>query len=332
MRKKLLIALMALVAVAVSSLVWAGSSSAAVSNGAGQDAGNPGQSADITVGPYTLSPNSGGSDTQGIGLDELFSTKINFGIQAPCSNCDITSITPDLTDTSGQSVNLDSGVMLHHIVVYQSGASDVACPGLLSPAILGKRVFASGNERTTLPYTPGYGLHVPSGTTFNTLADLMNYSAQQQTVEVRFHVTWVPGNTLKSITPVWLDETSCNLLPAPSYYSIPAGPSEQSMTWTSTLNGKVIGLGGHVHPYGQHIEATDATTNTPLCDSVATQMDMGGMPMIANMSKCVGSATNGYAITDIHKGDKIQMNTFYNAPQAESLAVMGITIMYVYQT
>jgi hypothetical protein len=56
---------------------------------------------------------------------------------------------------------------------------------------------------------------------------------------------------------------------------------------------------------------------------------MGGMPMIANMTKCVGAGTNS-VITRIHRGDVIRMNAFYDAPQTES-AVMGIMIMYLYQ-
>lgn len=327
--QKILLVLAALLVVALSSLVWTGSSSAATPGNAGRIPGDPGQSADVILGTYTVAPDPGGSDTQG-GSGPM-SSKINLGIAPPCTGCDITSITPDLTDTGGKSVNLDSGMMLHHAVVYQQGGQDVACPGLMgvaTPAYFGERLFASGNERTTVPYVPGYGLYISPGEQFAALADIMNYSSQQQTVQVRLHVTWAPGDVLTHITPVWLDETGCNFL-APSSYSIPAGPSEQTMTWRSDIGGELIELAGHLHPYGEHIEAIDTTTRTPLCDSRAPQMVMGGMPMIANMTKCVGAGANS-VITRIHSGDVIRMNAFYDAPQAES-AVMGIMIMYLYQ-
>jgi hypothetical protein len=53
---------------------------------------------------------------------------------------------------------------------------------------------------------PGYGLYISPGEQFTTLADIMNYSSQQQTMQVRLHVTWAPGDALTHITPVcWTD-------------------------------------------------------------------------------------------------------------------------------
>jgi len=172
---------------------------------------------------------------------------------------------------------------------------------------------------------------VPAGAQFATVADLMNYSAQAQTVQIRMRVTWVPGQTTrKSLTPVWLDETGCGF----SYFDVPAGTSHQTTTWTSSFAGNLIGLGSHVHENGVNVTTTDVTQNKLLCDSRESQMvmDIGaakGVTMVTGMTKCIGSAPD-YTITRINAGDQIRMDSYYNTPAAEQ-GVMGITIMYVAQ-
>jgi hypothetical protein len=274
------------------------------------------QSTDFIVGTYTIAANS---TTESISNAHLVQN-----LTPPCQDCDITSLTPDLTDTSGHSVNMDTGPMLHHVVLYQQGATDVSCPTATTTFGM-KRLFASGNERTELPPVRGYGLYIEPTEQWAALTDLMNYSSTPKTVQVRFHVTWQHGNHLKQLTPVWLDVTGCG----GSFFQAPAGASHQTATWTSTINGKIIGLGGHLHEYGIHIQATDETAHQLLCDSKETQMNMpGGMVMVTSMSRCVGPPPR-HVIATLHKGDKIQLDSYYNTPMAEE--AMGIMMMYVDQ-
>jgi hypothetical protein len=314
---------LALLALVATSLTWvvAGSASADTSP----------TSADVVLGTFNLNANDTGQSIFPGLLGELLHNNFTFNIKPPCTDCQITSLAPDLTDTSGNSVNMDTGPMLHHFVLYQQGGQDVSCPSGIYPGFMGKRLFASGNERTSIPQIPGYGLYIAPGASFAMTSDLMNYASTPQTVQIRLHVTWVPGNTLKQITPVWLDETGpCGY----SYMDVGAGQTHQSTSWTSNISGTLIGMGGHVHAYGQHISAVDTTTNTPLCDSVATQMTMSmgaaaGVPMITNMTKCIGQAPN--YVAQIHQGDTIQMDSYYNAPSPQQ-GVMGISIMYIAQS
>lgn len=317
--RKIIIALFASAALLIPSVAWTGVSSA--DTPAGQ------QSTDWVLGTFTLAPHQGLNNMLGIVGELLANFPPVLNIKPPCEDCDITSITPDLTDTNGNSVNMDAGPMLHHMVLGEQLGLDQACT--INPDLIPmRRIFASGNERTTIPPVDGYGIYIPKGERYIMLKDLMNYSNTTQTVQVRMHVTYIPGNTLKPITPVWLDETGCSF--PPSYFNVPAGQSHQTMTWTSNVTGKLIGLGGHVHENGVHISATDVTTNTPLCDSIETQMNMntdsGPETMVTGMTKCIGSGANPVAI--IHKGDKIQLDSYYNAPKPEQ-GVMGIMIMYM---
>jgi len=317
--RKVFLAVFTMAALLLASLSATGVSSA--------DPAPTEQSADWVLGTFNLAAHRGVNNQFGIIGELLANWPPVINIAPPCDDCDITSLVPDLTDTNGNSVNMDAGPMLHHMVLGEQLGSDQAC-GFNPDLIPMRRIFASGNERTTVPRVPGYGLYIPKGQRYIMIDDLMNYSNQPQTVQVRLHVTYVPGHTLKPVTPVWLDETGCNF--PPSYFDVPAGQSHQTMTWTSNITGKLIGLGGHLHENGVHISATDLTTNTPLCDSVESQMSMGTdsgpETMVTGMTKCVGSGDDPVAV--IHTGDKIQMDSYYNAPTAQQ-GVMGIMIMYV---
>ena len=62
-------------------------------------------------------------------------------VQAPCTNCRITDMVPDLIDANtGQSVNIADGLMLHHFVLINPGATRAPClpppPEQLRPALL----------------------------------------------------------------------------------------------------------------------------------------------------------------------------------------------------
>jgi len=227
---------------------------------------------------------------------------------------------------------MNSGPMLHHFVLYDQQATDQTCinGGVIDPTRGMRRIFASGNERTVDQGVPGYGVYFPSGHTFAIDHMLMNESNTSQTVQIRANITYVPGSTLKPLTPVWLDETGpCGL----SFYNIGAGVTHQTMNWTSNVTGALMGLGGHLHENGVDISATDTTTNTLLCNSVESQMQMvtplgTTTTMVTHMSSCFGTPSSPLA--QIKAGDNIREVATYNTPAAQQ-GVMGIMIGYVAQ-
>src|SRR5581483_1464168 len=77
----------------------------------------------------------------------------------PCTNCFLTGTDVDLVFEDGRSANLDNGVMLHHIVVFNSGRPDATCAPDTPIGSLGERFFAAGNERTGGRFPAGFGYH-----------------------------------------------------------------------------------------------------------------------------------------------------------------------------
>ena len=137
----------------------------------------------------------------------------------------------DLVYEDGTPANLDSGLMLHHAVLFNTGRPDTTCGRETFLGQMGERFLASGNERTVKDLPDGYGYHLgrdPVTGVFH----IMNHSAETRTVFFTFKVTWLPGSTagVKPVVPVWLDVNNCRT----SEYEVPAGESSTHWSWPST--------------------------------------------------------------------------------------------------
>ena len=245
-------------------------------------------------------------------------------LTSPCSNCYVTGVQVDMVFADGRSATLDSGIMLHHLVLIQPGLPDATCGPSTLLGALGQRFFASGNERTPGVLPAGFGYHLGSGPLL-AVFDLMNMSSSLQVVWLAATVSWLPDTTpgIKPVTPVWLDENNCST----STYTIPAGPSNRVWTWTSTITGRVVTAGGHVHDGGVETMLTDQTTGQHICTSQAGYGTKAAyMGSVESMTTCSHDR-----IGTVHAGDVLALDTYYNSPVPKT-DVMGIMIAYVYQT
>ncbi|HTC82647.1 MAG TPA: hypothetical protein VK848_14020 [Acidimicrobiia bacterium] len=305
----------------VAVLLAAGAMSLApLPSSAQPEAGRPqpaaGQTADVRYGPIVVPPSVG--DQPG---------EFNAVVPAmpmPCTNCFLTGTQVDLVFEDGRSANLDNGLMLHHIVVFNSGRPDATCGPDTPIGSLGERFFAAGNERTSGALPPGFGYHYGVDRVTGAI-EIMNHSPQPQAVYVRTKVSYVPDPApdMKPVRPVWLDENNCK----DSAYAVVAGPSHQVWRWTSTLTGRVVLAGGHVHNGGIKIDFANETTGRPLCTSYAgygTKAAYQGS--VESMTTCVWDR-----LGTVRAGEALSIDTFYDPPEPQS-DVMGIVLAYVYET
>jgi len=267
-----------------------------------------------------------------------------FGIEKPCESCFITKIVPNLTHPDGSTANFSTMAMLHHVVLAQSGAPDATCGGTPLGS-LGSRIFASGNERTVMEFPPGYGLPVTSDGSWTLVTHIMNMHTEERQFYLDFDFTIEPDSAdLAPVTPVWLDVDNCG----DSEFMAPAGPSDTHWDWTSTIEGNIVGMAGHVHDHGIAVSAENVTRDAGICDSLAgfaegsTAAPAGHSPglhfafshelpgdpaymgHIEEMSRC-------HEPRMIRTGDVIRLHTLYNLPEMRH-DVMGIMIAYVYET
>jgi hypothetical protein len=101
----------------------------------------------LRYGPYTIP-----ATNQSMGMKEFN----EMSALKPCVDCYITSLRAGLEYPNGTIANSDTGMWLHHAVLYDFGRKDLTCPDLPY------RFFASGNERTPLDMTlKGYAIFSP---------------------------------------------------------------------------------------------------------------------------------------------------------------------------
>ncbi|MET8677139.1 hypothetical protein ABZW18_05950 [Streptomyces sp. NPDC004647] len=279
---------------------------------AGQQASAP-QTTTVRYGPFTI-PAATDDDHGTTG------NRLKFGIQKPCDNCFITGFKPNLVYADGSNANVNTGPMLHHVVLGTHRRSDVVCKGP-------QRLFASGNERVESILPSGYGVKV-GRERWNMVYDLMNHVPQDKTVYISITFTHEPaaGSSLKPVTPIWMDAGGC----LGSVYDAPEGVSEKTRRWRSSISGDLVHMRGHLHHSGRSVRTENLTTGKPLCTVVAEEggspefIDPHGHKEISDMPPC-----SGKPLGTINRGDVLQITSRYEINGHSHDNVMGIMAGWV---
>ncbi|MFF3326763.1 hypothetical protein [Streptomyces sp. NPDC002889] len=307
----------ALTAVVVATALAAGATPA-VSVGAPDTRTRPQHSgAQVTTvryGPFTI-PAASGHDHGETG------NRLSFNVQKPCDDCYITGFKPNLVYADGSNANVNTGPMLHHMVMGNHWKNDVVCNGP-------QRIFASGNERVESVLPSGYGIKVGRGERWNMLYDLMNHASQNKTVYISVTYTHesATGSSLKPVTPIWMDAGGC----LGSVYDAPEGVSEKTRRWRSTISGTLVHMRGHLHHGGHSVRTENLGTGKVLCNIVAEEggspefIDIHGNTEISDMPPCSGDS-----LGTIQRGDVLQITSRYEIDGHSHDDVMGIMAGWV---
>lgn len=312
---------------AVAAATLSGSASGSVSgsvSAGGGTAGAPGapaavvhageRTSTVRVGPFVL-------PTDGAQVPVL--NQFIPNVPKPCEDCFITAIEPRLVTADGARADMSTGVMLHHVLIAEPGQDDVTCPRNDGLGAMGRRIFAAGDERTTVELPHRFGYRVDSGPWVG-LIELMNYGSEQQVVYFEAVVHHLPASTrgMLPVTPVWLDVDNCRT----SMYAVPKGKSATEWSWISTLTGRIVAASGHVHAGGVGLTLDNATTKQRICSSRAGYGSGAHEGMVTSMSTCSWDS-----LGPLRAGDKLTMTSLYDAPKAMD-DVMGIMLIAVYET
>jgi hypothetical protein len=209
---------------------------------------------------------------------------------APCQDCYITDMVPSLVYESdanfsnGTVANLHNNAMMHHFVLINRSRPDTVCPGGLQGQ-LGERFFAAGNERSQMHLPAPYGYNNGAGNAnFMLIYHLVNKAAVAKNISVeivyQYRPVSGPGLTIppEPATPLWLDIDGCG----DSEYPAPVGYSDTQADWTSTVNGRMIAINGHLHD-------VDITSSNP-CPDHCPEEGHG----IAVSAEIVGGSSSDY--------------------------------------
>lgn len=269
----------------------------------------------VRYGPFTV-PGMMGMDTSHMtpshmGAMKTFATGL---AERPCRNCWVVGAQAQLTDAAGADVNMASGAMLHHIVVFNHGRNDLLCRRWP------ERAFASGNERTPMRLPGGDGYRIDSKDQWSTLIDLMNMGMQPRTlfVDVTYRYTRTRGT--RAVRPLWLDMNECGN----SEYAIPAGLSDSHRDFRAPISGRLVAVAGHIHDDGVRTVLHNRSTGKTICTSTA---GYGRNPAydghIESMTGCLDPRHGR-----ISAGDLLRLDTIYDSPIPQP-DVMGIMLGYL---
>lgn len=275
-----------------------------------------GRKTTMRIGPFQLAPKQAGGDAH-VNLTGPIPEK-------PCQDCYITGIVPNLVYADGSTADLRTGPMMHHLVVADTGRPDPTCDRWNGVGIAGHRIFASGDERTPFSLPRGFGFRGTDAPWWF-IAEIMNMGDAPRTVYVEADVYHVPASTkgIKPVKPIWLDVDNCRL----SEYSVPAGRSVERWSWESTVTGRVIAAGGHVHAGGVGIVLSNADTRRRMCTSEAAYGTAEPFRSeVTAMSTCIWDR-----LGTVRRGQRLEIATIYDTPTPLT-GVMGILMLAVYET
>ncbi len=222
---------------------------------------------------------------------------------------------PRLVDDAGRAV---PGRLLHHVAFWNTARSDFLCPNKQ------EHIFGAGGEMNDWPGVAGFGYRVAKGDRIRieTMAHNPTDTAYPKAyLEVR--VEYRPADAsppLKSVYPTWFDVMQCRN----SGYDLKAGESTTTGEIALRYSGALLGVGGHMHDYGQQLVLENLTRH----ETVATlHANLDPQGRILSMPIQTFYDRGGYRL---NRGDRIRATATYDNLTGTLLpeGAMGIVVGY----
>src|SRR4029077_16573254 len=124
----------------------------------------------------------------------------------------------------------------------------------------------------------------------------------------------------KNVYPAWKDVASCGN----SGYDLPAGKSEKTGTVTVKYDGALLGVGGHLHDYGERIVLEDVSRKETVATLEAKADEHGRLKSVPIK---LFVQEGGYKFA---KGDVLKVSATYDNRAGKLLrdGAMGIAVGY----
>ena len=223
---------------------------------------------------------------------------------------------PQLVDAAGNTV---PGRLLHHVAFWNTRRSDLLCPNKE------EHIFGAGGEMNDWPVLPGYGYRVHRGERIRIETMVHNptdtdYPRTYLEVRIEYRIRGAETAQIKSVYPTWLDVMQCGH----SGYDLKPGPSTRTGEIAVKYSGALLGVGGHMHDYGQRLVLENETRKEEVA-ALDAKLDPSGR--ILSMPMKTFFEVGGYRI---HRGEKFQISASYDNPTGKELkdGAMGIVVGY----
>jgi hypothetical protein len=192
------------------------------------------------------------------------------------------------------------------------------------------RVISAGKETAPVMLPPGMGYPVRRGQTLGVNSMLHNPTGTDyHVVYLQVTLTMVRDTVTPPLRNVlgFYAETSATGLPgdsvnASSSFDLPAGHSEQVVPFTVPIAGQILGVGGHMHDFGERLILVRAGTSDTLYNAVPRTDSTGavlGMPLAPMFGRAVRVAA----------GERFVMTVRYNNTTGRMLEQAGMGTLAV---
>ena len=223
----------------------------------------------------------------------------------------ITAYHPSLVTADGQQL---PGRLLHHVAFWNTSRADFLCPNK------DEHIFGAGGEMNDWPALPGFGYRVHKGDRIRITSMFHNpTAADSPATMLRVKMEYAPLEAnLKSVYPAWFDVKQCG----ESDFPLEAGGTHLTGSVKVGFSGRLLGVGGHMHDYGERLALNDTAAGQPVA-SLHSALDEQGhirsMPIVTFLDR------GGYALT---KGANLQVVADYGKPLVPHADGMAIVVGY----
>lgn len=223
---------------------------------------------------------------------------------------------PRLVNAAGAPLR---GKFLHHVAVYNTARADFLCPAKE------EHIFGSGGEMNDWPALAGFGYRVMRGdpirvnTMFHNPTDTDSPDTYLE-LRVEYRRPTDADAPLQNVYPAWFDVQECG----PSGYDLAPGENINSGEFTLGYSGLLLGVGGHMHDYGQRLVLANATRNEEIAILHSTLSPEG---LILSMPVVTFAERGGYRL---NQGEVVKVAAYYQNHTGKALSegAMGIVVGY----
>ncbi|HTI05967.1 MAG TPA: hypothetical protein VL549_11650 [Gemmatimonadales bacterium] len=208
--------------------------------------------------------------------------------------------------------------LLHHMNVMDPNERELFLP-------ISRRILASGMETGEIRF-PWllFGSRIRAGQRILANAMVHNPTHENyQGVRVRLILSYIPEHRpwpLFSVLPWQLD---VGFPVGDKSFDLAPGRSERSYEGSPAVEGKLVVIGGHMHPYGKTIEFWDATTGKLLWHG-EPEPAPAGVASAVPVAKLYTLTSVGLAITPRHR---YRVRVVYDNPTGHTIANGGMGVV-----
>ena len=223
---------------------------------------------------------------------------------------------PRLTDGEGHSL---PNKLLHHAAFWNTERPDFLCTNKE------EHIFGAGGEMNDWPEIPGYGYRVKKGDRIRISAMFANPTATNYPgaffeVLMEYRVAGGASPPLQDVYPAWFDVMECGN----SGYSLALRQSMKTGRTRLRYGGKLLGVGGHLHDFGEWLVLKDVTANETIATLTANFDSTGHVLSMPIESFAV---RGGFPL---QSGDVIEVTDAYDNSSGKEIpeGAMGIVVGY----